>query len=301
LSTAVIPFLRWAGGKRWLAPYLAPVITQVLNGRYIEPFLGSGSMFFAVGPQKATLSDLNIELIEIYRQVASHPRLLERRLAAMPVNKRTYYRVRASHPTWKIERAIRFIYLNRTCFGGIHRTNQDGDFNVPYGGGSRTPEVLYRDHLLAKCSQLLSSPGVELIAGDFERRLDLATGGDVIFCDPTYRAAGRGRFDRYGPQVFSWADQIRLARQAVSAQSRGVTVLVMNADEPEVESLYPGALVMRVEKAKAIGNKAKTSAPHREVLFVLDPLARMALWSSLQSKLRLVGLATSDDSMRGAA
>jgi DNA adenine methylase len=301
LTTAVAPFLRWAGGKRWLAPYLAPVITQVLKGRYIEPFVGSASMFFAVAPAKATLSDLNSELIDIYRQVANHPRLLERRLAAMAVNKRTYYKVRSSHPTRQIEKAIRFIYLNRTCFGGIHRTNQNGVFNVPYGGGSRTPEVLYRDNLLVKCSRLLSSPEVRLIEGDFEPHLDLATTGDVIFCDPTYRAAGRGRFDRYGPQVFSWADQIRLARHALSAQSRGVTVLVMNADEPEVHSLYRGAFVIRVEKTKAIGNKAKATARHREVLFVLDPVARVTLWSNLESILRLARLATSDDAMAGAA
>ena len=301
MNAASTPFLRWAGGKRWIAPHLAPVIKQVLNGRYIEPFVGSGAMFFGVRPDLATLGDLNAELIGVYEQVTRHAELIELRLAQMPVTKTTYYSVRDIRPSRRLDAAIRFIYLNRTCFGGLHRTNRRGDFNVPYGGGSRSPEALYRDHVLVACAAALKSAKVCLVAGDFEDLLDSAKAGDVVFCDPTYRSAGRGRFDRYGPVVFSWDDQIRLSKAALAAYFRGAVVVVMNADEPEVTALYEATAVIRAEKTKCIGNQAKTSDRHREILLVLDPRSRRDLWASLAMRLQVAGKSPSSEPVTSAA
>jgi len=301
LSAALKPFLRWAGGKRWLTPYLAPMISQILTGRYIEPFLGSGSMFFAVRPASATLGDLNAELIEVYGQVAAHARLIERMLERIPVNERRYYQVRANRPGSPTERAVRFIYLNRTCFGGLHRTNRKGEFNVPYGGGTRTPELVYRDRLLVKSAAALNAADVKLVSGDFANLVHSARAGDVVFCDPTYRAAGRGQFDRYGPIVFSWDDQKRLAAAGMAAYSRGVAVVVMNADVPEVAALYPRARVMRLERTKCIGNLPKNADRHREALLILDPGGHDEVWANLQSKLTDAGLSPRAHKLAGAA
>jgi DNA adenine methylase len=269
---------------------MAPLIRQVLEGQFIEPFLGSGAMFFAVAPTTAVLGDLNAELINVYRQVARHGSAIEAALKRMKVDSDTYYRTRAAKPAAPVEQATRFIYLNRTCFGGLHRTNQKGDFNVPYGGGSRTPEPVYRDHLLEAAGRVLRRKKIKLIAGDFEALIDTAEAGDVVFCDPTYRSAGRGRFDRYGPVIFSWADQTRLLRASLRARDRGAIVIVMNVDDPEVAALYGEAIIVRAAKTKSIGNRAKRDNSHRELIAVLDPKHRGTHWAALRQTEGLMAL-----------
>lgn len=262
---------------------MAPLVRQVLEGRFIEPFLGSGAMFFAVAPRQAILGDLNAELINVYRQVAKHDSAIEAALRRMKVDSATYYQVREERPTCRVQRAIRFIYLNRTCFGGLHRTNKRDEFNVPFGGGSRTPEPVYRDHLLESAGRILRRKTVKVVTSDFEPLVDAAESGDVVFCDPTYRSAGRKRFDRYGPVIFSWEDQTRLLRAALRARDRGAVVIVMNVDDPEVISLYCGkATLIHTVKTKAIGNRAKHDNSHRELIAILDPKHRDAHWYALR-------------------
>ena len=95
MRNATQPFLRWTGGKRWIAQALAPTLARVLRRRYVEPFLGSGAVFFALSPTEATLSDLNADLIEVYLQVRLRAKALQNRLSAIHVESETYYRIRA--------------------------------------------------------------------------------------------------------------------------------------------------------------------------------------------------------------
>src|ERR1700690_729520 len=133
-SNRVEPLLKWPGGKRWLAPWLADLVRDNLTNVYFEPFLGGGSLFFCLQPTKAVLSDVNCELIETYIAVRdSHEKVLDT-VRAMPISSGEYYSIRDSEPRSQIERAARFLYLNRTAFGGIFRLNRSGEFNVPYGG-----------------------------------------------------------------------------------------------------------------------------------------------------------------------
>lgn len=282
--SGTVPFLRWAGGKRWIARRLAPLIREILQGRFIEPFLGSGAMFFAVDPTDALLSDLNAQLINVYRQIKRHSAEIELALKRMRVDAETYYEIRASIPASRIQHATRFIYLNRTCFGGLHRTNQRGEFNVPYGGGSRTPEPVYRDHLLQLAGCMLRRKGVRLATSDFESVVNSAGPGDVVFCDPTYRSAGRGRFDRYGPVIFSWDDQRRLLQASQRARDRGAVVIVMNIDEREIRGLYRDALLVPVSKMKSIGNRSKQESAHKELIAVSDPFGREDHWIALETQ-----------------
>lgn len=150
------PFLRWAGGKRWLAPRLAPILLSRLSATYYEPFLGSGALFFALAAEQAVLSDINDDLIKSYQIVMKYPQRVLDRLRSIPVDSKKYYQVRESEPSDKLARAVRFIYLNRTCYGGLHRTNRAGKFNTPFGGGSRTPEPLWRDGILYHAAGLLA-------------------------------------------------------------------------------------------------------------------------------------------------
>jgi DNA adenine methylase len=236
----VLPFLKWPGGKRWAGHRITDLIRERLTGTYYEPFLGGGAVFFELRPPRAVLSDINPELVNTYRLVRDSVEEIISRLKKLPVNKQTYNRLREVEPDEPILRAVRFLYLNRTAFGGIYRLNLNGKFNVPYGGGERTPAVLWERTLLKNASEALAS--AELRETDFELVIDLAKKGDVVYCDPTYTVAHDcNGFVRYNERNFSWADQIRLADAARRARQRGAVVIISNANHRTIRRLYPEA------------------------------------------------------------
>lgn len=277
------PFLRWAGGKRWLTPKLAPILKKILTqserGVYAEPFMGSAAMFFGLAPQKALLSDTNEDLINTYVQIASRYQTVESYLKLWPVSSDYYYELRATNGGGKAFRAARFIYLNRTCYGGLYRENQKGEFNTPYGGGSRTPQPVLRQKLLQKAHFALQN--VKITSCDFQCVLDRAGEDDVVYCDPTYSNVSRGQFDRYGAAIFDWDDQKRLAASAQDAMDSGATVIVSNGYFEELVDLYPAAYRICLERNKAIGNRALDPKTHHEYLLVLDPKNRRRLWEKI--------------------
>lgn len=265
------PFLRWPGGKRWLAPSLAPIIRATLQERYVEPFLGSGAMFFAVQPARATLSDVNGALIATYRHIRNNRAAVIRALKRWPLDQATFNSLRSTPIGSTAADAARFLYLNRVAFSGIYRVNQAGFFNVPYGG-DRSHHVFWETDLLADASAALRS--ADLAARDFETSLALATEGDVVYCDPTYTVAhANNGFMRFNEKLFSWADQIRLAESARAAAARGATVIVSNAAHKSVRALYAGA--SRVTLARQ--SRLSASPDHRgivdEDIYVIGPKA----------------------------
>lgn len=237
----VLPFLKWPGGKRWASYRIATLIRERLTGTYYEPFLGGGAVFFELRPRRAVLSDINPDLVNTYILVRDSAKKIVAQLKRLPVNKRVYDRLREAEPDDPVLRAVRFLYLNRTAFGGIYRLNLDGKFNVPYGGGDRTPKILWEKPLLKNASEALAT--AELRETDFEPILDGAKKGDVVYCDPTYTVAhDRNGFVRYNERNFSWEDQARLAASAHRARRRGACVIVSNANHRTIRDLYPGAL-----------------------------------------------------------
>ena len=279
----MIPFLRWAGGKRWLAPRLAPILASRSAGIYFEPFLGAAALFFELAPSRAVLTDINTELMNSYRVVKKSPALVAEMLRSLPVNSETYYRIRQDTPDDSLCRAVRFIYLNRTCYGGLHRTNREGCFNTPYGGGSRTPEPLWRDGILLDAARLLGRRGVKLGAGDFEKSLDSAGRGDVVYCDPIYTTQLREQFDRYNSQLFGWDEQIRLSAAAHRAAARGALVVISNAYSNDIRRLYGSAFRIALDRKKSIGQRAKGPNRGTEYLIVLDPEEKRSQWLTLGS------------------
>jgi DNA adenine methylase len=277
----VTPFLRWAGGKRWLAPHLAPLITERLSTSYHEPFVGAGAIYFYLRPKNAVLTDINNDLINTYKIISKRTNQVLDALRAIPVDSENFYRIRGSSPRDSLMRAVRFIYLNRTCYGGIHRTNQRGEYNTPYGGGSRTPEPLWRDGILSAAASMLRPKTVRIFTSDFERPIDSATEGDVIYCDPVYATRNREKFDRYNPRLFGWEDQIRLRNAVYRANKRGVLVVMSNTYSAEVRSLYPSAFRIALERQKFVNGRTKSSGSDLEYLIVLDPTERRKDWESL--------------------
>jgi DNA adenine methylase len=266
----VNPFLKWPGGKRWATSSIVPILAQSLTGTYFEPFLGGGAVFFRLRPRKAVLSDINQDLINVYLAVQQNPHDLLTRLKRMPVSYDHYYHVRSSSPRLAVARATRFLYLNRTAFGGIYRLNRQGSFNVPYGGGRRTPAPLWEGHLLLEASRALA--GTTIRQSDFEPILDQARMGDAVYCDPTYTVThDTNGFVRYNETNFAWADQERLAAAAARAARRGALVLVSNAHHPAILNLYPSREARVLQRTSCVSRDPCKRTSVLEYLFVLRP------------------------------
>lgn len=231
------PFLKWAGGKRWLFESSQFSLPE-FEGRYFEPFLGGGAVFLENQPAKAVLSDANGRLIELYEVLRDTPDALEKLLRkhAREHSKEYYYEVRARRCQTPKTRAAQFLYLNRTCFNGLYRENLKGQFNVPIG---TKQTVILASDTFAAWSEALK--GVQLKCQDFEASIDEATTGDFIFVDPPYTVRhNTNGFVKYNQNIFAWEDQIRLRDALVRAASRGASFALTNADHSSIRELYEG-------------------------------------------------------------
>lgn len=243
-SRSVEPLLKWTGGKRWLRPWIFKLAPTSYR-RYFEPFLGGGAIFFGLRPQQAILSDNNEELINCYIAVRDDPESVVDRLKKFRNTEAQYYRVRESRPRSKAARAARLIYLTNLSFNGIYRTNQKGEFNVPYGRRTHLP--CYDRTKIYQASEILRRSS--LLHADFEKATKNATAGDLVYLDPPYTVAhGNNGFLRYNQRILRWEDQERLANLARTLANRGCHVIVSNADHPSVLALYKGFELLRVPR-----------------------------------------------------
>ncbi len=234
---AASAFLRWAGSKRQLLPTLTKRFPARAI-RYIEPFAGSACLFFSLSPRKAILSDINAELMATYRAVRTSADAVAVELQGLRRSKCEYLRMRSLQPSQltPTERAARFIYLNRYCFNGLYRTNQKGEFNVPYGasGTGQLPDA----ETLRVCSQALRH--VTLLTGDFEVALERAQRGDFVYMDPPYAVSTRRVFHEYDCKSFSSPDVVRVRRCMEQMARKGVSFVVSYAESPEAKMLRKG-------------------------------------------------------------
>ncbi|MFJ2370223.1 DNA adenine methylase [Microbacterium sp. NPDC087665] len=264
LSAEPRPFLRWAGSKQRLLSQLVDYVPP-FEGRYFEPFLGAGALFFLLDQSHATLSDKIAPLVETYNVVAQHPEELLAALEPMDVlDKEYYYRVRGDVPADEVGRAARFIFLNRAGWNGLYRVNNAGRFNVPYGR-PRSGTILDRDNLLA-CSKLLSTATIEV--NDFESTVRDASAGDLVYFDPPYVTGHNNNgFIDYNEDLFAWKDQERLARVARELQDEGVHVIVSNANHAAVHALYPTFRVAEVSRRSALASTVSQRTTVTEAVF----------------------------------
>lgn len=237
----VHPFLRWAGGKQKLTKYLINYAPESERyDRYYEPFIGGGSLFFKISPKKATLSDINIELINCYQQIAKSPEIIFDKLSYHIDNNSSeyFYKIRAKsiEKLLPIDRAARFIYLNKTAFNGIYRVNKAGQFNVPYGPSVNGPAIPSKELLLSVSKCLRNK---KIIPGDFEDILANAKQGDFVYLDPPYPPLSKTAcFTHYSKDRFDWNEQIRVAKVFRELAKRDCLVMLSNSYQKEVLSLY---------------------------------------------------------------
>lgn len=242
MSEIILPFLKWAGGKRWLANSNATLFPHV-TGRHIEPFAGSAAVFFALQPERAVIADVNSRLMQTYATIRDQADLFEKhfRWFARRHSAAFYYTTRKRKFRSQAKSAAQFVYLNRVCFNGLYRENLKGEFNVPLG--SKSSAFLDTDDFQAVSNLLRRA---ELMTSDFEDVIDLAVEGDFIYVDPPYTTKHNfNGFVKYNQKIFSWADQERLAEAVTRAANRNVSVVVSNADHEDVRNLYSDTLTVR--------------------------------------------------------
>lgn len=250
-ETALPPFLKWAGGKRWLVHYYPHLFPKKFE-RYVEPFLGGGAVFFGLQPAKSVLTDANAKLIECYQQIRLHPktfaRLMARHQSAHLADDQYYYKMRSKKFRKPITRAGQFLYLNRTCWNGLYRVNLDGIFNVPRGTKNT---VVFADEDFEAYSDALK--GARLASADYEKTLDGAGKGDFVFVDPPYTVKHNfNGFAKYNENIFSWADQERLRATLDRAAARGARMLLSNAHHESILELFSGLGKTHIVKRRSV-------------------------------------------------
>lgn len=281
------PFLKWAGGKRQLlgelCRFLPPGLGDREISRYVEPFVGGGAMFFALSGRfpagRCTICDINEDIVLTYRVVGEAVGDLVPVLAGLESEylsrdaegrKTFYYDLRdrfnrekqsvhsGDFPAGRVGRAAQVIFLNRTCYNGLFRTNRKGEFNVPFGR-YRKPDILNGENLRAASGALA---GTRILPGDFSSCRPFVDERTFVYLDPPYRPVSETSFfTAYTSGGFPEEEQVRLASFFRELDSAGAKVMLSNSDPRDrcpgddfFDTLYEGFTIRRVPARRIINS-----------------------------------------------
>jgi DNA adenine methylase len=270
------PFIKWAGGKRSLLPELLSRVPENFNN-YFEPFVGGGALFFELkrlgllDNKKVYLFDKNKELINTYKVVQNHHNKLLKLLKVYQEKHSHdfYYETRAMDRDANfadldpVERAARFIYLNKTCFNGLYRVNSKGYHNVPLGS-YKNPNI-YDENVINLSSIALQGATIE--AADFSKTLEYANANDFVYFDPPYYPLNpTSSFTAYHEDVFLDDEQKRLFEVFKELVKKGVYAMHSNSDTDFIKELYKEYKIDFVDCARFINSKSCGRGKIKEVL-----------------------------------
>ena len=262
------PIVKWVGGKRQLMFELLKNMPENYN-RYFEPFIGGGALFFELQPDNAYISDMNEELINLYQVVRDNVEELITDLQKHDISKEYFMEIRnidrtEEYENWSdIQKASRFIYLNRTCFNGMYRVNSKGEFNVPFGH-YKNPRILDENNLI-NCSNLLQK--TEIKHADFSEILKKVKKGDFVYFDPPYVPLSEtSSFTSYTKDGFDMDMQFKLRDVCDELDTMGVKFLLSNSDTKLVNELYENYNIKKVFASRQINANADGRGKITEVL-----------------------------------
>jgi DNA adenine methylase len=250
------PFLRWAGGKRTLAPLIEqtfPFEFRGTNNSFFEPFVGGGALNLYLGNRNLRnyvpgsslyINDLNPDLIITYKVIRDSVEDLIKTLKAFSakLGKEDFIRMREYNPTSEIKRAARFIYLNKTCFNGLWRVNGKGEFNVPWGK-LKNPKIFDAGELRVVSLRLQKS---KISCTNFTTAVSEAKKGDLVYFDPPYiPLSSSASFSKYAKDDFGVMDHFALAGVIQGLNSKGVHVVLSNSDTPLSREIYGSLLELK--------------------------------------------------------
>lgn len=269
------PFVKWAGGKGQLISEISNFIPSSFE-RYFEPFVGGGAIFFYLISMKNSkfttfLSDTNEDLINTFIVIQNSPeeliKLLQHHEREYYKSRHEYYyKLRTSMPLANIERAARFITLNKTCYNGLYRVNKKGIFNVPMG---RYKKPLICDaQNLRNISLILKNSNSHLKVSDYKEILiENALKGDFVYLDPPYSpVSSTANFTGYTNTGFTNEDQEQLAAIFRKLDKRGCKILLSNSNTPIIGELYREYAYTEIRANRAINSKASRRTGHTELL-----------------------------------
>lgn len=270
--TKVKPYLKWAGGKRQLLPIIENYIPDEIN-TYYEPFIGAGAVLFARQPASAVINDHNTQLITTYKVIKEQ---VEELIHLLQIHKESntkeyFYDIREQdrkldkfNTLTEVEKAARFIYLNKTCYNGLYRVNSQGLFNVPFGKYANP--TICEEVTLRAINQYFNSSNITILNGDFSDALNTCTAGDFVYLDPPYHSPNNMNFTGYQAGGFNESEQVRLYETYVKLTNKNVKCLLSNSDTDFISDLYKDFNIHIVKATRAINSDASKRGKVNEVL-----------------------------------
>jgi DNA adenine methylase len=262
------PFIKWVGGKNQLLPDLVERVPANF-GRYYEPFVGGGALFFHLQPQRACLTDINPDLVNLYKVIRDNVNELVEDLRQHVYEKTYFYQMRgidrtAEYETWTdVQKASRFIYLNKTCYNGLYRVNSKGQFNAPFGRYTN-PTILDADNLYA-CHLALQKAVIE--KADFYSVRRRMRSNDFVYFDPPYAPlSATANFTGYTKGGFDEEMQYTLRDLCRSLDQRSVRFMLSNSSAPLILDLYAEFNIDFVHATRSVNSKAGKRGKIPEVI-----------------------------------
>jgi DNA adenine methylase len=266
----VQPVVKWVGGKRQLLPNINKYIPSRMS-TYYEPFLGGGAVLFSLQPKKAVVNDFNEELINVYTVIKNNVDDLIEDLSKHKNEEEYFYKIRGLDRTDEyknlsdIQKASRFIYLNKTCFNGLYRVNSQGYFNTPFGR-YKNPNIVNGD-VLKTVSNYFNHNTITFLNGDFGDCVKGARKGAFVYFDPPYDPLTEtANFTGYTLAGFSRDDQKRLKLLCDKLNDKSVKFLLSNAKTDFIVDLYKDYIIETVGAKRAINSDGNKRGEVDEVL-----------------------------------
>jgi len=264
------PFLKWAGGKFQIINKIRATLPK--GSRLIEPFVGAGSVFLNTHYEHYLLADINQDLINCFNYLREEKQLFIefcRQFFQEHYNsKGSFLDLRTEFNTTNDERlkSALFIYLNRHCFNGLMRYNQEGLFNTSFGE-YRKP-YFPENEMLAFAKKADSA---QIICTNYTDSMDSAVMGDIVYCDPPYVPLSvTASFTKYHSTGFGRSDQEHLVLMARELASKGIPVIISNHDTAFTQYLYRGSSIISFDVQRNISCKGSTRGRAREVLALFE-------------------------------
>ena len=270
------PFLKWAGGKRQLLSNIKKYLPKSINNcTYYEPFIGGGALFFELQPKKAVISDFNGQLILTYNVIKNNvDELIILLKKYMKKNiEESYYNIRNMDRDLEkfniltdVEKAVRLIFLNKTCYNGLYRVNSQGLFNVPFGK-YKNPTIC-EEIVLRQINSYLNSNEIKILNIDFEQAVSTANKKSFIYFDPPYHSPDKTNFTGYQANGFDDNEQERLCKVMIKMTNRGIKCLLSNSDTEYIRELYTHDIfeIISVQAKRAINSDSAGRGTVNEVL-----------------------------------
>lgn len=256
----IVPFLKWVGGKRQLIPEIKKMLPKgIANRPYYEPFIGGGALLFDLQPKQAVINDYNEELINVYCVIRDNPNELIEDLKKHKNTAEYFYEIRSldRQPLFnnltKVERASRIIYLNKTCYNGLYRVNNAGEFNSPFGK-YKNPNII-NEPVIKAVSKYLNLNQIQISNSDYEVILRDIPANSFVYLDPPYHPVSEtSNFTGYIQGGWNESEQLRLRDVCNKLNANGVKFLLSNSASDFIKEIYSAYNIKTVQANRAVNS-----------------------------------------------